>query len=318
MWLKTRVVSNPQILKALTPLRWEILRLLAEKERYTAELIQLLETSEQNIYYNVNKLLELDLIELAGIKEVRGGKAKLYRCAVDSLFLPINKLKESNMAEKEPPSPALSLISLDSTPASFFQNILGPQVKKTFRLVVGSPDAHGPYRASARDGHYAIQLALLLGQLSVASYSQDFASLVALDVEMTNDENLQRPLIVVGGPVTNLVAERINAYLPIKFSETKPFGLISKKAEIMVYVNDTVGIISKIPNPWAREYDLILLAGLKREGTWSAVLALTKFWKRILADIEDCSFFSCVVEGIDVAGDGIIDDITILERTCES
>ncbi|MFX1535143.1 MAG: ArsR/SmtB family transcription factor, partial [Promethearchaeota archaeon] len=94
LWLKTRVVSNPQILKALTPLRWKILRLLAEKERYTAELIQLLETSEQNIYYNVNKLLELDLIELAGIKEVRGGKAKLYRCAIDSLFLPINKLRE--------------------------------------------------------------------------------------------------------------------------------------------------------------------------------------------------------------------------------
>ena len=33
-------------------------------------------------------------------------------------------------------------------------------------IVVGAPDPHGPYKSSARDGHYAIHLSFYLGTLA--------------------------------------------------------------------------------------------------------------------------------------------------------
>ena len=79
--------------------------------------------------------------------------------------------------------------------------------------MVGSPKPHGPFKTSARDGHYAAHLALFLGQF--AKMPQEFA--VKLDVDVKAGKEEKNNLIFVGGPGTNLLTQEINDYLPIKF-----------------------------------------------------------------------------------------------------
>src|SRR3954454_8916776 len=64
-------------------------------------------------------------------------------------------------------------------------------------IIVGAPTPHGPYKSSARDGHYAVHLAFFLGTIS--SIPPEFV--VKLDADAKAEKVLDgRNLISIGGP----------------------------------------------------------------------------------------------------------------------
>jgi hypothetical protein len=179
---------------------------------------------------------------------------------------------------------------------------------------VGSPTPHGPFKTSARDGHYAAHLTLFMGQF--AKMPTDFA--IKLDVDVKAEKEEKSHLILVGGPGTNLLTQEINMYLPIKFnmqSSDQGFllgGLSSKKTK-RVYTADSAGLVAKIVNPWDKTKRIIVLAGNKAVGTKACVLALTNFWKKTLQEYSGEDTFATVIQGFDLDGDGKVDSIEVME-----
>jgi len=171
------------------------------------------------------------------------------------------------------------------------------------KIVVGSPDPHGPFKARARDGHYAIDLALFLGGLS--SLSKSFSTMLDVDTDLQKEKNL----ILVGGPVTNLTMAKINDYLPAKFSEKKPWGIAGRKN----YTDDNIGLIAKIQNPHFPSRFLLVVAGIRYGGTRAAVLGLTRFSTLVLSRYTGQKNFYAILQGFDLDGDGCIDSVELLE-----
>ncbi len=182
------------------------------------------------------------------------------------------------------------------------------------KIVVGSPLPHGPFKTSARDGHYAAHLSLFLGQF--AKMPSEFA--VKLDVDVKAEKEEKNNLILVGGPGTNLLTQEINDYLPIKFimqSSEQGFllgGLQSQKT-MRIYTSDVSGLVAKIVNPWEKTKRIIVLAGNKAVGTKACVLALTNFWKKTLQNYQGQDTFAVVIQGFDLDGDGKVDSIEVNE-----
>ena len=180
--------------------------------------------------------------------------------------------------------------------------------------MVGSPLPHGPFKTSARDGHYAAHLALFLGQF--AKMPTEFA--VKLDVDVKAEKEEKNNLILVGGPGTNLLTQEINEHLPIKFlmhSSPQGFmlgGLSSKKTG-QVFTSDVTGVIAKIVNPWDETKRIVVLAGNKAVGTKACVIALTNFWKTTLQKYKGEDPFAVVIQGFDLDGDGKVDSVEVRE-----
>jgi hypothetical protein len=207
----------------------------------------------------------------------------------------------------------LCLLSIDKQLQEFFKEFIS---NGTFdgKIVVGSPQPHGPFKTSARDGHYAAHLALFIGQF--AKMPTEFA--VKLDVDVKVEKEEKNNLILVGGPGTNLLTQEINEHLPIKFimqSSEHGFllGGLSSKKTLQVYTSDSAGLIAKIVNPWDKTKRIVVLAGNKAVGTKACVLALTNFWKKTLAKYRGEDTFAVVIHGFDLDGDGKVDSIEVNE-----
>ncbi len=180
--------------------------------------------------------------------------------------------------------------------------------------MVGSPTPHGPFKTSARDGHYAAHLALFLGQF--AKMPTEFA--VKLDVDVKVEKEEKNNLILVGGPGTNLLTQEVNDYLPVKFimqSSEQGFllGGLSSKKTTQVYTSDVSGIVAKIVNPWDSSKCIVVLAGNKAVGTKACVLALTNFWKKTLEKYSGEDTFAVAIQGFDLDGDGKVDSVEVNE-----
>ena len=115
-------------------------------------------------------------------------------------------------------------------------------------IVVGAPEPHGPYRSSARDGHYATQLAFFLG--SFCSLPPNFV--VKLDVD-ANSEKISRTenIISIGGPGTNIITSEFNRYY--QFDLMKPFwsGLIAPMEGL---IHLTITTNRQIRNPFSEKF----------------------------------------------------------------
>jgi hypothetical protein len=170
-------------------------------------------------------------------------------------------------------------------------------------IVVGSPDPHGAHKARARDGHYAIDLALFLGGFCSLT---EFSTKLDVDVDLRTSKNL----ILVGGPVTNLLVAKLNDFLPAKFSDNKPWGIISKTKE---YTEESVGMICRIPNPYNPEYFILVLAGIRFLGTKAAVLAFFNNTREVIYRFTGQKEFYSIVQGYDLDGDGKIDSAEVME-----
>lgn len=298
--------DHPETLKTvLDKLSWQILKQLSQHEMYPIEIAKKLGIHEQKIYYHIRKLAQAGVIQIVREEEKKGATAKYYKTSHPAfgVELPYGERK----------IPALGTPILDEKLRQFFTPFL---TSDTFdgKIIVGSPDPHGPFKARARDGHYAAYLSLFLG--GYAKLPEDFVIKLDVDVKVEKDE--KNNLILVGGPGTNLLTEEINEHLPIRFNvkstqEGFLFGGLVSQATGNTYTSDNVGLIAKIPNPWDKEKRIIVVAGNKAVGTKACVLAMTRFWKETLKNFNGIDNFAVVIQGFDMNGDGKVDSIEVLE-----
>jgi DNA-binding transcriptional ArsR family regulator len=290
----------------LGKLSWKILTLLSEKEMYPLEIARQLGIHEQKVYYHIRKLAKAGAITVQREEKKKGATAKYYKTVSPAFGIEFPRGYKT--------IPSLSLIGLEKQVQEFFKEFVDEKGAFEGKIVVGSPAPHGPFRTSARDGHYAAHLALFIGQF--AKMPVDFA--VKLDVDVKVEKEEKNNLILVGGPGTNLLTQEINDYLPIRFimqSSDEGFllgGLSSKKTS-RVYTADVVGLIAKIVNPWDTTKRIVVLAGNKAVGTKACVLALANFWKKTLQEYHGGDTFAVVIQGFDLDGDGKVDAIEVTE-----
>jgi DNA-binding transcriptional ArsR family regulator len=300
------ITSDPQKLKMMMgALSWKIMRILSKKEMYPLELAKQLGMQEQKVYYHIRKLAQTGAIQVTHEEKKKGPAAKYYKTVstafgieLDGGYKPIQKLH---------------FPSLNKELGQFFGEFINDGNFEG-KIVVGSPMQHGPFKTSARDGHYAAHLALFLGQFAKAP--SEFS--VKLDVDVKAEKEEKNNLILVGGPGTNLLTQEINEHLPIQFmmqSSTQGFmlgGLSSKKTG-QIYTSDTTGVVAKIVNPWDINKRIVVLAGNKAVGTKACVIALTNFWKKTLEKYKAQDTFASVIVGFDLDGDGKVDSIEVRE-----
>ena len=300
------IFERPDQLKTLTNrLSWQILKLIVENEMYPIQIAKKLGVHEQKVYYHIRKLAEAGIISIVKEEEKKGATARFYKAAFPSfgVELPFGARKIT----------ALDTPEMDEKLKNFFTPFMKDGLFDG-KIVVGSPDPHGPFKARARDGHYAAYISLFLGRY--VELPDDFV--IKLDVDVKAEKEEKNNLILVGGPGTNLLTEEVNEHLPIRFSvrsteEGFLFGGLTSQKTGTVYTSDNIGLIAKITNPWDKTKQLIVIAGNKAVGTKACALAITKFWKETLKNFTGANDFAAVIQGFDLDGDGKVDAIEALE-----
>ena len=304
--IETKVFQDASKLKPLLNSQcWKVFEKLREQPSYPAKIAKELGISEQKAYYYFKQLKNSGLIRQEKTEEIQGALAKYFSASYDSFALVpkgFSAGKHSKVLKKPSAQKASGAEELleDFTKNSVF----------SAKIVVGSPDPHGKFKARARDGHLAAEFAAF-----VASNCSGYETpLIFIDTMVKDLKNENSNLVIIGGPVTNKLAEQVNEFLPVKFSPSGGNWVIKSEASGKEYVEDSVGIIEKIPHPYYKNKWLLLLAGKRNSGTISAILALAKNpSKASKPNTHNAKIHAHVVEGLDVNGDGLIDEVEFRE-----
>lgn len=284
---------KPDELKALSSnFRIKIINELKKEPMYPNKLAKKLKMHEQKVYYHINELKKAGILTISRTEEIKGSLANYYTVKEDAFGIELEGDYEK--------------ISLKKTPNNLrklFKEFVAKGKLEGF-IVVGSPLPHGPFKAVAGDGHYSAQLGLLLGELVSTSGFH-----VKLDTDVINEKKLQENLIIIGGPGTNLITAQVNEHLPVRFNEDNYWKSI--KSRDKEYTDEACGLIIKIKNPFNKDKTILLLAGLKKVGTKSCIIALTKP-KELLKGYDEGTFVK-IIKGFDFDGDGKVDGVEILE-----
>ncbi|MEM1525140.1 MAG: helix-turn-helix domain-containing protein [Nitrososphaerales archaeon] len=298
-----KIYDNPQHLKPiLNPISWKILSIIAKKPMYPAGIAKALGIYEQTVYYHIRRLEKAGHITVEKQENIRGALAKYYRIVSPAFGV--------ELPSGESEFDFTRRLTFNRQLLMFFE----PFIKNDEfdgLIVVGSPEPHGPNKTCARDGHYGIQLALLIGQL--CKMPKRFA--VKLDVDVKIEKEEGNNMILIGGPGTNLITAEINRYLPIHFDEHNYWAGLKDKRSGYVYNTDRDGIIAKIKNPFNRSNSIIVLAGIRHVGTKSAVIALCNFYEEVLKNYNGEEEWAVAIRGFDLDGDGKVDAIETLTQS---
>ena len=287
---------NPRHIIALSSeLSQKILFSLAEKAGYPKEIAKRLKINEQKVYYHIRNLEKAGVIEVSKTAIVHGAKANFYSLIEPALVVKFRNFETSQR------------VDLEEEPVSFLEPFI-EKGKLNARIIVGSPDPHGPEKARSRDGYYGIDLALFLG-----TFISNVSSLhVKLDTE-ARTEDLQENLILIGGPVVNTITEKINSKLPVKFDKKNNWAIVSSVSG-KAYHSDEAGVIEKIKNPFNPKKQILLVAGKRYSGTRAVMIAFIKHFKKIMVGNKfNDKINAKVVEGVDLDSDGQVDDAEIIE-----
>ncbi|MFH1056516.1 MAG: S-layer protein [Candidatus Micrarchaeota archaeon] len=283
-------IIREKTLKIFSEDRLRILELLSQGPKYPAEVAKELKMHLQTAYYHFNLLEKAGVIERGETEEKRGALAKKFVFNADALAVVVREnWKPFGAKRKKPPA------------------FLEPFVKEGFinaKIVVGSPDPHGPYRGRGSE-LCAMELSALLGQYGSFEYP-----LYYLDTEVRS-EVLKENLFILGGPKVNTLLEKVNKHLPIKFDE-KTFDVVSKPSGKTYAEN--VGIIESIDSPFAEGKKILVIAGRDHHATRVGILAILKKQKELeKGNNADPKVFAKIAQGFDEDGDGIVDEVEILE-----
>ncbi len=294
--LPARSMSEKQIKAASSHLAQRILHELASHPTYPMELAKRLKVHEQKVYYHIRKLESANLIEVIRKQEVHGTTASIYAPAAPAFVF---ALKEFTEAHKVP--------GIKTRPDEFLSPFIENNELNGI-IIVGSPDPHGPEMARSRDGYYGIDLALFLG--TFLTHLDELS--VRLDTEVRT-EDLQKNLILIGGPVVNVVTQKVNDHLPLKFDKDRNWAITSKISK-KVYHADECGIIVKAKNPFNPKKWILVVAGKRYAGTRAVTLAFFKYFSELAKGNSINPRISArVVEGLDKDADGIVDDVRFVE-----
>ena len=276
---------------------WRILAELARRPEYPGALAQRLKMHEQTVYYHVHRLAKAGLIRVVREERRRGAVSRFYAPVAEAFGLELPGVGRSRATPRRPvPEKARAFLE------RFLRN--GEHAV----LVIGSPYPHGPYLTVARDSAYAVQLALFLGGLA----PQGGGLPVKLDTEVKAAGLERRSLVLVGGPVANIVTLDLNPHLKVAFDWREAWRMRSSQSG-REYAGEDVGLLAKIPNPWNPEAEVAMFSGLHHSGTEAAVLGLTAFSDRTLRDYVPGREFYRIVQGVDRDGDGRMDSVEVLE-----
>ncbi len=282
---------NHESVGVLSADRLRMLELLAKEALYPAQLSRQMGMSVQAIYYHVKVLEEAGLVKFMDYEEVKGGVAKKFASVSDSIAIVLNKNGwKKHVVQKR----AVPRLLAPFTERGFFNG----------RIVLGSPDPHGKYRARGSE-LCIVEFAALLGQHASFSFP-----LYSLDTELKESDKKQN-LVLAGGPKVNMLVSEINGKLPIKFDDSSfdIYSTLSRKR-----YGENIGLVEMIDNPFSKGSKILLLGGLNQHGTRAAVLSVVKKMKRIEeGNMYDPKTIAKVVEGFDDNGDGVVDTVEILE-----
>ncbi len=295
-YVKDIKLLDEEKLKNLNSQTVRVLEEFARERSYPKMVADRLDMHEQKVYYHVKKLEEAGLIEVYKREKAGGALCKFYRPTSEAFGFSLTDDWKKVRMDK---------LDVSGTILDFFAEFVEGG---TFQgsIVVGSPKEHGPFMTSARDGHYAVQLGMFLGNFC----DLENRFVVKLDTEVKAEGAHERNLMMIGGPITNMVTRDLNEDLDVRFDwEGKTWRIVSD-ATGADYMEDNLGLIAKVHEG---DYARILLSGLDFEGTKSCILGITQNYEEILEDYEPGQEFYRVIRGLDRDGDGKTDDIEILE-----
>lgn len=291
--IDTETLSQERLEAINSPIRREILELLAEKPSYPAKVSKQLDIGKQKTYYHFEKLKDAGLIEKQREEKHSGGLATFYRPTSGAYCLDLGGEGRK------------TFIPGRNRVVSRFLHPLVSEGKIRGRVVVGSPERHGPDQVRARDGHLAGEITGKLG-----NYGRLDDQVTMLDTDLSRDGDYGRNLLVLGGVLTNTAAKKFNGDFPVEFSgEEFPYREI--KTPEGTYDEGGIGVVAKTANPENAEKAIYLVAGVRAEGTRAAVTAFRDL-ENIVEDYSEREFYR-VVRGLDMDGDGRIDDYEIVE-----
>lgn len=288
------IFLKPENLKVLSSeLSIKILQELAKKPSCAMDVARKLKQHEQKIYYHLRRLEKAGVIKLLKREERVGALAKIY--SVASPFVSV-KIFDGEALD----------IKAKAQETEFFKSFIeNGKFKAT--IIVGSPDPHGKYGAQASDGCCAIDFALFLGSFLSDAILPNYK----LDTEV-REEDLKNNLILIGGPKANMIIEKINKNMPIYFDSKREWDIVSSFSKT-TYSGDDVGVVIKMKNPFAKDKEILVLAGKRFKGTRAAIIALIRHLKEIEKGNKFNGYVARVVQGIDRDSDGRIDDVEFLE-----
>ena len=303
--MEEKIFEHPEKLKPLlSKTGWKIFQLLNEKSYYPAEIAKKLGLHEQQAYYYINQMKKNDLIEVERTEEKFGALAKYFKAKFDVVSLVAGERKK----EKE-----FEVMGKGKKLSKKLEEFLFPFIEKgkfNSKLVVGSPDPHGSFKARARDAFLAVELSAFFGSLS----KEIKYPLVFLDTEIDSLKNENSNLIVIGGILTNTLTKAVNSKLNAQFI---PFGgrwIIHSKASKKEFNEDAVGFVEVIRHPFFARRKIMVIAGNRNAGTKAAIIALVRHSDEIAKPNSfNEKLQSKIIEGIDLDGDGKIDNAEIKE-----
>jgi len=289
------VLLDPKKMKMLSnPLALKIVSMLGEEELCAIDIARKLKVHEQNVYYHLHNMEKAGIVHVARREMRYGMTAKMYA--------PVASVVAAKLYEN---GHVVENIKTQADPA--FLNFLEPFIKNgklNAKIVVGSPYPHGEFEATSRNGNEIISLSLFLGR-----FLDNFEFLdIKCDVNL--DENdIKGNMIVLGGPRTNIMANRINDELPIYFNRKNSWQIVSKITG-NVYDYDYDAVIERIKNPFNKRKEILLLAGKRSAGLASAVIAFTQHLPEIMnGNAKNNELICKVVTGIDKDADSFIDSV---------
>ncbi|MBI2085484.1 MAG: S-layer protein [Candidatus Aenigmarchaeota archaeon] len=289
-------LRSPKRLKAITSeLGWKIYQELAKTPSSAVDLAKKLKLHEQKVYYHVNQLKKCDLIRLIRTEERQGALTKFYAAKPEALVVMHENLETHKFKPDAGNVPEILRGLISSGNANF-------------RIVVGSPDPHGKYKARGSDSCCAIDLAMFLGSFTNSVSAANYK----LDTEM-RDSDYKQNLIVVGGPKANMLTATLNEALKVRMDESDDWNIVSKLSGHS-YGEDDNGFIAITKNPWDETKKIIIFAGRRFPGTRATVIAFVKHLNEVAKGNKyDPRSSTKVVKGIDYDGDGVVDEVEFLE-----
>ncbi len=296
---EVETIDKPARIGAVSsPLAWRILQELAKAPDYPNALADRLKVHEQKVYYHVRRLEAAGYLKVLREEPKRGASARVLAPTADAFaFL----LKSRAVPLPFPTLPRAGVVS------RFLEEF---SLGGTFNgcIVVGSPYPHGPFVTTARDSPYAVQLGFFLGRL----FTPRKGLVTKLDTEVKAGGPGRENMILVGGPVANIITMDLNPHLAVNFDWKQVWHVESSRSH-RTYADEDVGLVAKVQNPWNPTKVIVVLSGLHYRGTLSSILGLTQFADEILEGYQGGSEFYRVVSGQDRDGDGRIDAVSVLE-----
>jgi DNA-binding transcriptional ArsR family regulator len=286
-------VLPPKSLALLNEDRLRILQALREEPKYPAQVAKELGMHAQTAYYHFRLLEQAGLVRLVEYQERGGAVAKRFQATADALSAVLNERawKPFAAARRKPPE--------------FLERFIVDGALDA-KIVVGSPDPHGKYRAQGSE-YCAMELAARLGQWAAFDYP-----LYYLDTEVKESVKRQN-LILFGGPKVNLLVAEVNPRLPVRFQEPalELHSTLSGKSYGEVA---NVGIVEVVDSPFAKGKKILVIAGTHYLGTRVATLACLRHLEKLAeGNSHQRSALARVVQGFDEDGDGLVDAVEFLE-----